>query len=228
MAEEIEVKCKLKSVTAFRRALKQIGARPLIAPAARAVNRAAVARVHEMNDLFDTPKGRFAKHRQLVRVRVRRTRGAGGKGPAHVQVLFTYKGPARQGPQSRHGTRRRAHTGRHKVREEVEVQVTDHAALKHILEGMGLRPWFRYEKYRTTYCLPAGQSWAKGLLIELDETPVGNYVELEGPAEAIDKAAALLGFQHWEYITKSYLQIYLKACRRNGTRPGNMLFSRRR
>jgi adenylate cyclase class IV len=228
MAEEIEVKCKLKNVAAFRKALERIGARPVAAPPARGVNSPAAARVHEMNDLFDTPKARFAKHRQLVRVRVRKTRGVRGKGAVHEQILFTYKGPARQGPKSSHGARKPAHTGRHKVREEVEVEVTDDAALKQILRGMGLRPWFRYEKYRTTYCLPARQSWARGLLIELDETPVGNYVELEGPAEAIDKAAALLGFRPWEYITKSYLQIYLKACRRNGTRPGNMLFGWRR
>jgi len=228
MAEEIEIKCRLKSVAAFREALERIGARPVVAPAARAVNRAASPRVHEMNDLFDTPKGRFAKHRQLVRVRVRKTRGAGGKGPAHEQILFTYKGPASRSPKDGRGARTRAYARRHKVREEVEIEVTNDAALKQILAGMGLRPWFRYEKYRTTYCLPPNRSWARGLVIELDETPVGNYVELEGPAEAIDRAASLLGFHPWEYITKSYLQIYLKACRRNGTRPGNMLFRRRR
>jgi len=54
--------------------------------------------------------------------------------------------------------------------------------------------WFRYEKYRTTFRLPDSNAWANGLLIELDETPIGNLVELEGPAAAIDRAAEELGF----------------------------------
>jgi len=41
--------------------------------------------------------------------------------------------------------------------------------------------WFRYEKYRTTFRLPDSNAWANGLLIELDETPIGTFVELEGP-----------------------------------------------
>jgi adenylate cyclase class IV len=51
-------------------------------------------------------------------------------------------------------------------------------------------------------------------------------VEVE-VAEAIDRGAALLGFQPGDYITKSYLQIYLEDCRRRGVTPGDMLFGRR-
>jgi adenylate cyclase class 2 len=85
--------------------------------------------------------------------------------------------------------------------------------------------WFRYEKYRTTYKVDKSQRWAEGLLIELDETPVGTFVELEGPGEAIDRAARELGFSRRDYITKSYLAVYVEECRRQGQEPRNMLFA---
>jgi len=67
--------------------------------------------------------------------------------------------------------------------------------------------------------------WAKDLLVELDETPVGNFVELEGPAEAIDKAAEALGYTRKDYLVKNYLALYAEDCRRRGVPPGNMLFA---
>jgi len=96
-----------------------------------------------------------------------------------------------------------------------------------VFEGLGMRGWFSYEKYRTTWKLGSRHPWAKGLLIEVDESPVGNYVELEGPAEAIDRAATALGFTRTDYLTKNYLTLYLEACRRKGVPPGNMLFDSR-
>ena len=66
---------------------------------------------------------------------------------------------------------------------------------------------------------------AKVLLIEIDETPVGTFVELEGPMDAIDRAAQELGFSKRDYITKSYLQVYVEECRHRGEEPRNMLFS---
>ncbi len=88
-----------------------------------------------------------------------------------------------------------------------------------------MRGWFRYEKFRTTYRFPATARWASDLLIELDETPIGAFVELEGPSEAIDRAANLLGFGPKDYITKSYLALYLDQCRAQGMTPGHMVFS---
>jgi hypothetical protein len=64
---------------------------------------------------------------------------------------------------------------------------------------MGLRPWFRYEKYRSTYRLPGFSE----LLVELDETPIGDFLELEGECGAIDRCAVLLGFRPADYIVKS-------------------------
>jgi adenylate cyclase class 2 len=88
--------------------------------------------------------------------------------------------------------------------------------------------WFRYEKYRTTFRLPDSNVWAKGLLIELDETPIGTFVELEGPAPAIDRAAQELEFSQRDYILKNYLGLYVEDCRRKGEEPRHMLFPNRK
>ena len=88
--------------------------------------------------------------------------------------------------------------------------------MRGILEALGLRGWFRYEKYRTTFALPIAKKWAVGLHVELDETPIGVYLELEGPPNAIDHAAHELGFSRADYITKNYLLLHVENCRRNG------------
>src|SRR6202007_2839966 len=98
----------------------------------------------------------------------------------------------------------------HKVREEIETEVKDGVALQGIFEGLGMSGWFSYEKYRTTMKLPGSAKWAKDLMIELDETPLGTFLELEGPAEAIDRAAQELGYSKKDYIVKSYLALYLE------------------
>ena len=99
--------------------------------------------------------------------------------------------------------------------------------LSKIFEGLGLKGWFRYEKYRTTYRITASRNWGKGLLIELDETPIGTFVELEGPPEAIDRAAQELGFSQSDYLLRNYLTLYVEQCRRSGIQPNHMVFSTR-
>jgi adenylate cyclase class 2 len=96
--------------------------------------------------------------------------------------------------------------------------------LQRIFEGLGLRGWFRYEKFRTPYKLPVRHKWAKDLLIDYDETPIGTFIELEGPHQAIDQAAHLLGFHPRDFITKNYLVLYLDDCKRQGLSPSHMLF----
>jgi adenylate cyclase class 2 len=113
------------------------------------------------------------------------------------------------------------------VREELELQISDGPALASILEGLGMRPWFRYEKFRTKYRLPKAQRWAKGLVIDLDQTPIGTFVELEGPAGSIDRAAKALGFTKKDYIVANYFVLYLAECRRRGRKPGDMLFAKK-
>ena len=91
-----------------------------------------------------------------------------------------------------------------------------------------MRPSFHYEKYRTTFQLPATKPWAKGLLIELDETPIGTFMELEGPPRAIDRAAKELGFSKRDYILTNYVSLFADDCRRRGRKMGDMVFQKRK
>ncbi len=210
MARETEIKLRITDLAAFRRALAKLGARSVAL---------AGGRVHERNILFDTATNQFKQRGQLLRIRTE-TREAAGKGRKQTQrVVLTLKRPVGSVGEDVDSL------GAHKVREEIELQVSDGAALARILEGLGMRPWFRYEKFRTTYCLPKAQGWAEGLLIELDETPIGIFVELEGPGSAIDRAAKALGFAKQDYIVANYFALYREECWRRGEEPGNMLFA---
>ena len=231
MPEETEVKLKIRDLKAFQRILKRLGAKPV---------GSSSGRVHEENLIFDTPDGGLAKHGQLLRLRTetvaarspkkspktkksRKTHPAAtAKPPAPTRQILTFKRPTAQ--QAAAPTSRYPSFGSHKVRDEIEAQVTDTGNLVKIFEGLGMRGWFRYEKYRTTYKLPATKSWARDLLIEVDETPIGTFVELEGPPAAIDRAATELGYSKRDYILTNYLALYAEDCRRKGQQPQNMLF----
>jgi adenylate cyclase class 2 len=219
MGRETEIKLAIADEKALRRALQKLKAVP--------VSKAS-PRVHELNVLFDTEDGALAKRGQLMRIRTETTEPPRKAGRAKSKasdlkqrVVLTFKRPVDgEEPVSQpHGG------GRYKVREELELEVSDGGTLTKIFDGLRLDGWFRYEKYRTTYKLGAAKTWGKELLVEVDETPVGTFVELEGPAEAIDKAAAALGFSKRDYISKSYLQLYVEECRRRGEQPRHMLFA---
>jgi adenylate cyclase, class 2 len=215
MAQEIEIKLKISDPKALKRTLKRLGA--------RAVGQGS-GRVHESNVILDTPEGGLAKHGQLLRIRTETPEAKSKKGkstPAQRTVL-TFKRP----PVGVAATVGHAHERRlHKVREEIEVEVADGTVLAKIFEGLGMSGWFRYEKYRTTFRLPLSTNWAKGLLIELDETPIGTFVELEGPPAAIDRAAQELGYTRRDYVLRNYLTLYVEECRRQGKQPKDMLFA---
>ena len=211
MPRETEIKLKIQDVKALRRRLKQLGARP-VGP--------GQGRVHEQNVIFDTPQGGLAKHGQLLRIRTE-TRKAKKEKP---RVLLTFKRPVARAAVS---AADHPPDGFHKVREEIEMEVSDARALTTIFEGLGMKGWFRYEKYRTTFQLPASKTWARGLLIELDETPIGTFVELEGPAAAIDRAAQELGYSKRDYVLKNYLSLYVEDCRLRGEQPVDMVFPAR-
>jgi len=206
MARETEIKLHISDVKVFQRKLKKLGAKTV---------GAGDGRVHEFNTIFDTPEGGLAKHGQLLRIRTETASGK-GKGAGAKRIVLTFKQPTVKGVSDE--------GARFKVREETETELTDSIALTKIFEGLGMRGWFSYEKYRTTWQLGAQEKWAKDLLIEVDETPVGTYVELEGPPEAIDRAAEAFGFARKDYLLKNYLTLYAEDCRKRGVAPGNMLF----
>jgi adenylate cyclase class 2 len=211
MGRETEIKLRINDVAALRKKLSRLGAKPA---------GKAKGRVWEQNTIFDTPQGGLAKHGQLLRVRVETPDGERAAAKVSPRVLLTFKRPVPERQTVPAGADRK-----HKVREEIEVEASDAANLMRIFEGLGLAGWFRYEKYRTTYRLGAAKKWANGLLIVLDETPIGAFIELEGPGEAIDRAAQELGFSKRDYILKNYLVLYVEECRRRGEEPKHMLFS---
>jgi adenylate cyclase, class 2 len=215
MAQEIEIKLRITDAKALKRALKRLGARPADGGSGR---------VHEWNVIFDSPEGGLAKHGQLLRIRIETAESKSKKNKTALskRTVLTFKRPIVVGAASAVSAQE---NHRHKVREEIEVEVADASVLAKIFEGLGMRGWFRYEKHRTTLCLPARISWAKGLLIELDETPIGTFVELEGPPLAIDRAAQELGFSRRDYVLRSYLALYIEDCRRRGQEPLDMLFA---
>lgn len=214
MARETEIKLKIEDVKAFQRLLKKLGAQPV---------GNASGRVHEENVIFDTPQGGLAKHGQLLRIRTQTPEGGGNskKSKSKPRVVLTFKRPITRPSEA---DAKHPADGSHKVREEIEMEVTDAATLTTIFEGLGMSGWFRYEKFRTTFRFPATKAWARGLLIELDETPIGTFVELEGPAPAIDRAATELGYSKRDYVLKNYLTLYVEECRRRGEQPIHMLF----
>jgi adenylate cyclase class 2 len=116
----------------------------------------------------------------------------------------TYKGPA---------TRER-----YKSREEIEFDVSDASAFELVLHRLGYTPGFRYEKYRTKFASESG-------IVTIDETPIGVFLELEGPADWIDSTALRLGFTSSDYSTASYAALYREYLSAHEGAPTNMVFN---
>ncbi len=207
---EIEIKLRVADLHAMRRRLKQLGACE-ISP-----------RTYESNTLYDTPAGELRRRGKLIRVRIeqRASDHARGRSNAGACATLTYKAPIRSRRRDHNSARAVGSRSRFKMKEEAEVSLLGADQIHEILQGLNLHPSFRYEKYRTTYSLPG----IRGLKIELDETPVGTFLELEGSPAAIDHAASRLEYSCSEYITATYGALYLADCKRRGQRPSHMLF----
>ena len=107
--------------------------------------------------------------------------------------------------------------GRHKSRKEIETQVEDGDCLGNILEAVGFTPSFKYEKFRSEWTDGKGH-------VVVDETPVGNFGEIEGPAKWIDAVARRLQIAPDQYITDSYAVLFLKWKEQTGSKAADMLF----
>ena len=106
-----------------------------------------------------------------------------------------------------------------KVREELETAIDNGELFLRILFKAGWKVWFRYQKYREEF-------QKDGVVIALDETPVGTFVELEGNESTITRLASTLGRTTDDYIIASYRQLYIEHCK-NANEPiiNNMVFS---
>jgi adenylate cyclase class 2 len=104
----------------------------------------------------------------------------------------------------------------YKVREEIQTEIKDGQAALDILRRLGFSVTFRYQKYREKFRLG-------DLEIVLDETALGDFIELEGKPADIDEASRRLGYAPADYITMSYLGLYLEHCRARGIRSDAML-----
>jgi adenylate cyclase class 2 len=87
-----------------------------------------------------------------------------------------------------------------------------------ILQALGYSPSFRYEKFRAEW------SDSKGHVV-VDETPIGFFGEIEGPARWIDQTARALEIRPASYLTDTYLELFQAWKRRTRSSAKEMTFS---
>ncbi|HET9837546.1 MAG TPA: class IV adenylate cyclase [Candidatus Angelobacter sp.] len=156
--------------------------------------REVTPRTHELNTLYDQ-RGKLRRRGALVRLR-----------QYGQEWTLTYKDKSKATP------------GRHKSRREIETRLENGQAAARIIEALGFKPSFSYEKYRSEWTDGTGH-------VVLDETPIGNYGEIEGPPEWIDATAQRLEIAHHRYITLSYAELFLAWKRKARSKAQHMLFA---
>jgi len=109
------------------------------------------------------------------------------------------------------------HASTMKLRDEYETVVGDGALLLRIFEELGYHVWFRYEKYREEYS-------REDVIVAIDETPVGVFVEIEGSEGGITTMAESLGRGPGDYVLDSYRSLFLKHRDARGLTGSDMLF----
>ena len=184
-------------------------------------------RTFEQNTLYDTPARTLRASRQILRLR----RYGGLWTLTHKRP----EGPATEGAPAQYASEKK-----YKVRIETETRVDDGPALDAILQQLGYAPVFRYEKFRTEWSRTAptigGPLFAgppnllslsvpnAGIHLVLDETPIGDYAELEGPPASIDHALAQLAVDPATCLTDSYGHLFLDWKQRTGSPAENLTF----
>lgn len=136
-------------------------------------------RTLETNLRFDTSAGDLAKSCQVLRLR------------KYGDNRITYKGAS----ETVDGVR---------VRKEIECEVNSFDDARDLIESLGFRVSFIYEKMRTTYDL-------NGVTITLDEMPYGDFTEIEGPdTECIKQTSHLLGLNWDNRVPRSYAMLFVQ------------------
>jgi adenylate cyclase, class 2 len=165
-----------------------------------------LGRVLERNALFDSADSDLRRLGRLLRLRIETPSPSRAVRGGARRAWITSKSPVPgTGP------------SRYKEKLERETVLPSVRGLNATLGSLGLRRGFRYEEFRTSFRLP-------GLHLDLDETPVGIFLEIEGRPKAIDRVARALGFSPGDYLRSSYWDLYAAECRRRGRVPRNMLF----
>jgi adenylate cyclase class 2 len=116
---------------------------------------------------------------------------------------LTYKGPVQPSTM--------------KVREELETVVGDGEMLLRVFRELGLHVWFRYEKYREEFS-------HEDVIVAIDETPVGIFVEIEGTEQGIADMTVALGRTADDYIVDSYRSLFLQHREQYGLSGSDMMF----
>lgn len=141
-------------------------------------------RSFEDNWIFDLPDRSLARRSQLLRVR-----SFAGR------AWITLKTPSRR-------------STRYKIRQELETELGDARVGRQLLRNLGFEPSFRYQKFRTV--LETDRPSKKKLTVTFDETPIGNFLEIEGSARDIAGLSAKLGYKPADFIQDSYWQLFRK------------------
>jgi adenylate cyclase class 2 len=152
------------------------------------------ARHFEENFVLDTAAGDLVARSALLRVR----RSSDGEG------FLTFKEKVVSEVKA-------------KVRREWETRIERPEVLVTILERAGFLTVYRYQKYRTVFALD-------GATIDLDETPMGCFIEIEAAAEAIPIAAARLGVAESDFIVEDYRTLYRDWLEARGRPFADMVF----
>lgn len=143
---------------------------------------------HEENYFCDDARDSLRSGGRILRLR--RSTGTPGGQEGLIEQRLTYKEPVPD--------------PRFKVRNEVEIVVSDLDSLRLILERLGFQCRHGYDKEREVWRLD-------GVMVTLDTLSFGQFVELEGAPEAIAGVAANLGFDFRQGIAKSYLTLAAEA-----------------
>jgi adenylate cyclase class 2 len=156
-------------------------------------------RTFESNTLYDTPNRDLKARGEILRVREYGAR----------QVVTHKRHPDDEDTSSIY-----------KTRIETESDVSDGSVFAEIFTRLGYGPAFRYEKYRSEYRHPD----SPGAHLVLDETPIGNFAELEGPTDWIDRMLVELGVDPGTCVTQSYGKLFLAWKERTQSPAENLTF----
>jgi adenylate cyclase class 2 len=104
-----------------------------------------------------------------------------------------------------------------KSRPEYETTVEDADAVRAIFAALGFAPIRRYQKRREIWSLDE-------VTVALDETPMGPFVELEGPAARLASVAAALALDPRAAARGTYLDLWAAYRAAHPDAPDDMVF----